>query len=103
VQTATVWRNIAAYWSGITYVLAIYEPRFNDLKWYLVMYNIDPVTKFKKNYRGISKFLNTNSVIDNKFYLLVYLHGTNDRCGLETPIFWFRQTCLQRSARNIWV
>jgi len=65
------------------------------------MYNTDPITKLKKSYRGISKFLNTHSEIDNKFYLFIYLNGTSDRCRSGTPIFWFRESCLQRSAMTL--
>ena len=49
---------------------------------------------------GISKFLNTHSEIDDKCYLFIYLHSTSDRFGSETPIFWFRASCLQRSVRT---
>jgi len=94
---------VVAYWSDVTFMFAIYIPSFNYSKWNYIIYNIGPVTKFKKkkSYRGIFKFLNTHSEIDNKLYLFIYLHDTNDRCGSGTSIFWFRESCLQRSVRTM--
>jgi len=51
------------------------------------MYNIAPVTKQNKSYRSAPKFLNTHSKIDNKFCLLIYLHGTSDQCGSKDSHF----------------